>query len=146
MRQYLTGVNMEEKMNKEQLQKLYLDFLAEEGFKGSLDDDGDIELKYEGEKYILYIDGDDPEYFRLQSGYTCEINSDDDIINHLIAANAVNTEFKLGRIFIRLEKKIVLLETALFLTQPDSFKPFFKRCLGILQAMISDFAEKLEEE
>jgi len=133
-------------MNKEELQKVYLDFLAEEGFKGIPDEDGDIEFKYEGDKYILYIEDDDPQYFRLQSGYSCDIESDEDTIHHLIAANAVNTEYKLGRIFLRLEKKLVLLETPLFLANPDDFKPFFMRCLGILQSMISDFADKLKEE
>jgi len=133
-------------MNKEQLQQLYIDYLAEEGFRGTLDEDGDIEFKYEGDKYILYIEEDDPEYFRLQSGYACDIETDEDTFNHLLAANAVNTEYKLGRIFVRLEKKLVLLETALFLSTPDSFKPFFKRCLGILQSMISDFADKLNDK
>ena len=133
-------------MTKEELQKVYLDFLTEEGFKGIPDEDGDIEFKYEGDKYILYIEEDDPQYFRLQSGYSCHIDSDDDMIDHLIAANAVNTEFKLGRIFLRLEKKLVLLETPLFLANPDDFKPFFMRCLGILQSMISDFTDKLKEE
>jgi len=134
------------KMNKDELQKLYLKFLQEEGFKGTLDDDGDIDFKFEGDKYILFVDENDPEYFRIQAGYGCDFNSDEDIFKHLEAANAVNAEYKLGKIFVRVEKELVLLETSLFLAQPEGFKPFFKRCLGILQGMISDFAEKLKEE
>ena len=133
-------------MNKEQLRKLYLDFLTEEGYKGYVDEDGDIEFNFEGDKYVLYIDVNDPEYFRLQSGYICDIDSEEDIFNLLAAANAVNTEYKLGRIYIKLEKKLILLETTLFLAHPNNFKPFLKRCLGILQSMASDFADKLNVE
>ncbi|MCL2804490.1 MAG: YbjN domain-containing protein [Treponema sp.] len=133
-------------MNKEQLQKLYLDYLKEEGFTGYLDEDGDIEFKYEGDKYFLYIDENDTEYFRIQAVYGCELSSEEDVIKHLEAANAVNADYKLGKIFIREEKELVLLETSLFLANPDNFKPFFKRCLGILQSMISDFAEKFKDD
>jgi hypothetical protein len=133
-------------MNKEELQKFYLDFLKEEGYSGSLDSDGDIDFKFEGEQYILYVDENDPAYFRIQAGYVCDLDSDEEVFKHLEAANAVNAEYKLGKIFLRIEKEHVLLETSLFLAQPDDFKPFFKRCLGILQGMISDFAEKLKEE
>jgi len=133
-------------MSKEELQNNYLDFLRKEGFSGTLDDDGDIDFKFEGDKYVLFVDENDPEYFRIQAGYGCDFDSDDSVAKHMEAANAVNAEYKLGKIFIRVEKELVLLETSLFIADPNGYKPFFKRCLGILQGMISDFADKLKEE
>jgi len=133
-------------MNKEELQKLYTDYLSEEGYKSVMDEDGDIEFKYEGDRYIIFIEDKDPQYFRLQTGFTFDIKSDEEILAHLNAANDVNSEYKLGRAYIRIDKEVVMFEISLMFAQPEDFKLFFKRNLDILQSMVSDYADKIEQE
>jgi len=133
-------------MNRDELQKLYMDYLVEEGYKASSDDDGDIEFKYEGDLYIMFVDEKDTEYFRIQSGCGLDLDTEDDKYRALQAASMVNAEYKLGKIFIRLERGVAIVETGIFLVKPEDFKMFFKRCLGILQGMLSDFFDKLKED
>ena len=133
-------------MTKEELQHLYLDYLKEEGFKASVDEEGDIEFKFEGDKYILFVEEKDLEYFRIQSGYGFEFKTDEDKIKSLQVLNSVNYEYKLGKICVDIDEELVIVETGFFLVKPDDFKLFFKRCLGIIQGMISDFSDRVNEE
>jgi len=133
-------------MNKEELRKLYTDYLSEEGYKASVDEDGDIDFKYEGDNYIIYVEDDDPLYFRIQTGFGVDIKSDEGIALHLNAANEINSEYKLGRTYVRIDKELVMFELPLMFADPKDFKLFFKRCLSVLQSMVSDYANKLEQE
>jgi hypothetical protein len=43
----------------------YVKFLAQEGFRGEIDSDGDVQFKYQGKPYWIDVQEDDEEFFRI---------------------------------------------------------------------------------
>jgi copper chaperone CopZ len=132
-------------MDKKELQDFYLDYLKEEGYKASLDDDEDIVFKYEGHKYWLSVDEEDEKYFEIGYGCEWEFESDEEKIKSLKVSSSVNSEYKLGKIWVNIDEGIVQVELNLLLAKQDDFKIFFLRCLDTVQYMMADFAEKMEK-
>ena len=49
---------------------MYVDFLTEEGYKPTVDSDGDVRFKKEGMTYFISVHSNDPQYFRIVSSPT----------------------------------------------------------------------------
>jgi hypothetical protein len=132
-------------MDKKRLQDFYLDYLKEEGYKASLGDNGNIMFKYGGDKYWLSVDEEDEKYFRIGYGCEWEFESDDEKIKSLKVSNSVNSECKLGKIWVNIDEGGVRIDSDSLFAKQDDFKIFFLRCLDTVQYMMADFAEKMEK-
>lgn len=84
--------------SKAELQRLYMGFLTEEGFKPDLDSDGDVRFKREGKTYVIIIDAKDPEFFRLVLPNIWKIESEAERTQVLIAADASNAKSKVSKV------------------------------------------------
>ena len=133
-------------MDKKALQDLYLEYLRDEGYKGELDEDGDISFKYEGGFYYIFIDEDDEKYFRIVYPNFWEIESDDERIKALTVTNTVNREYKCGKVLLvgKDDKKNTWAEVGVFLSDANEFKLFFTRMIGIIQSMVSDYEQGMK--
>ena len=54
-----------QQMSKAALQRMYMDYLREEGYMPSIDEDGDILFKVAGDSYYIIIDEDDLQFFQI---------------------------------------------------------------------------------
>jgi hypothetical protein len=81
---------------KEQLQQMYSDYLADEGYRPSIDEDGDVQFKQEGRMYYIGVSEDDPEYFRVVLPNIWRIESEQERIQVLVAADAVTATTKVA--------------------------------------------------
>jgi len=129
--------------NKVELQRLYVSYLIEEGYKPEVDDDGDVRFKQEGKLYFISINEKDPEFFRIVLANIWPIESELERVQVLIAADASNSKSKVSKVFTVKDNVWVCIE--LFLGSPEQFKAVFKRAMSALENGVVNFANKMRE-
>ncbi|MDR2194430.1 MAG: YbjN domain-containing protein [Treponema sp.] len=133
-------------MEMKELQHMYLDLLKEEGYKGNIDEDGDITFKYEGETYWIIIDEEEPEFFELYYVGNWKFKDDDDIVKGLRAVNAINRSKRLIKMHMNEKNGSVGVDVELFVQEPKDFVSYLSRSLFIIQGAIDSFIEDMEKE
>jgi tetratricopeptide (TPR) repeat protein len=133
-------------MELKELQSMYLDLLKEEGYKGKVDEDGDITFKYEGETYLIALYEKDPEFFRLHYGCHWGFKDDGDIIKGLRAVNTINRSRKLVQMHMDGENGLIFVDVEFFVKEPKDVVRYFSRSLGMIQEAIDAFIEEWEKE
>ncbi|MSR31979.1 MAG: hypothetical protein EXR99_10785 [Gemmataceae bacterium] len=125
-------------MNK---QDLYLEFLKEEGYRPTLDDDGDIVFKHEGQTYILFAETIDSSYFRLALPAFWEISSPDEEEKGIHLCMELNAELKVVKVYQLGDKLWAAVE--MFCDPVETFKPVLTRCLRVLQIAAGRFRDRM---
>ena len=129
-------------MTKEELAAVYRNFLVEEGFSPSIDEDGDVVFKYEGKHFYIPVDEDDEEFFRLLFAPFWSIESEDERRMVCAAACEATEKVKVAKIFPHGEN--VLGSVEMFLPEVEDFKPVFQRALGCLSTAVGVFVEAMK--
>ena len=130
-------------MTKTELAEMYRGYLAEEGYVPHIDEDGDIVFKFEGASYLVAIDEDDPEFFRLVLPNICPIESEREGELVLRAAMHSTAKTKAVKVYPVRDNTWAALE--MFCAPPETFKSVFQRCLRALQTGVRQFRERLNE-
>ncbi|MDR2194429.1 MAG: YbjN domain-containing protein [Treponema sp.] len=133
-------------MEMKELQSMYLDLLKEEGYKGNIDEDGDIAFKYEGKTYWIIIDEEEPEFFALYYGSIWGFQDDGDILKGLRAANAINKNKRLIKMYIDEEEDSIGVDVELFVQEPKDFVSYLLRSLCMIQETIYSFSRDMEKK
>lgn len=128
---------------REDLQRLYIDYLTEEGYRPIIDDDGDVQFKREGKYYFIQVDEDDPEFFILVLANVWPIESEGERIQVLVAADVSNGTSKASK--VQTVGDDVWVSVELFLVRPEDFKEVFERSLEAIDNGLSLFVEKMRE-
>lgn len=119
-------------------------FLKEEGFLPSIDSDGDLQFKKEGELYWISIKNENPTYIEIsKSGFSC-----DDAEKGLVlkACNYANMNTRSAKACLRNES--VLLTIEMYCHTVDEFKYVFYsslRTLTTIKDMVKDYYSKHDE-
>lgn len=131
-------------VTRSELQGIYKDYLAEEGFKPDLDDDGDVKFKREGKTYFIQINEQDPEFFRIVFPNFWKIEDEGERLKAFRAAEWANRKTKCCKVFMMQNNMWASIEA--FLPKPDDFKPIFMRCLSAMETGVSNFAQNMKEK
>ena len=132
------------------LNKLMMDFLAEEGFRPHEAPFG-IAFKSEGLNYLYFKDEDDEQYFRLMMPAIYEVTEDnEDIIMRVM--NEVNNSIKVVKLYTmetededgKSDNSVWVGFEILADTTPE-VKDIVPRALSLLRAARDVFFAKLEE-
>ena len=75
------------------------DYLDREGFKGEIDDDGDVVFRCEGLAYLLCLDSADPQWGRLVVPFVWEWDSAQERTEVMQAVDFVNRRSKLVKAY-----------------------------------------------
>ena len=121
-----------------------LDFLAEEGFRPSLDEEGDVVFKYEGGWYFLITSKDDATYFAL---YHLRFWPLDDAAERLRAHEAAalaHMQIRIGRITV-LDDNVSASVDA-YLPDDQAWRALLLRNLSGLQALVRTFRESMHAQ
>lgn len=129
---------------KAAVQKLYMDFLVEEGYRPEIDADGDVQFKSEGKTYFINVVEDDPTYFRIVLANIWPIESPEERIKCLIAVDHSNAKSKVTKSY--LVKDNVWVGIEIFLPERKDFREVFQRCMGALSNGVTHFVNKMREE
>lgn len=108
----------------------WLDFLASEGFRPEVDEDGDVRFRHEGRTLFLFRDPKDPEYFRISLPGAWECEGPEEEARALAAANAVNRDLKVVKCV--LVDGVVWISVEQLLDPPDTFRAVFARLLDLV--------------
>ena len=133
-----------EEMTKEQLQKMYVDYLKSEGFSPSLDDDGDVMFKYEGGTYFIIVDEKDQEFFAVLYPNFWEIESENEREQALLAAKEATRSAKVAKVYLIEDNTDVSLSAEVFLKTPSDFKGIFHRMMSSMTAARKVFVDKMQ--
>ena len=132
-------------MDKKAMQDFYLDVIREEGYKGEVDNDGDIHFKFEGMSYFIMVREDDETYYSILFPRFWNLESQDEKMKALIVCNSLNSQYKCGKLFAVGELESVSASIQLFLNDINDFKKFFSRILGILKGMVDEFVVEMKK-
>ncbi|MFN7989757.1 MAG: hypothetical protein U0529_19950 [Thermoanaerobaculia bacterium] len=122
-----------------------LDWLAGEGFRCDVDDDGDIHLRHEGRDVFVLLDADDPAYVRflVPDVWKCDDDSAERSVA-LVVANTLNSSLKALKVSLR-SNGSVYATVELFLDGFDAFRNVAPRCLDLLGAATWEFRSRMRE-
>lgn len=124
-------------MDEAPLRQLYLDFLTEEGYRPTTDDDGDIVFKREGKTYVLFVDDDDPTFFRLVLPNFWPIESEEERTLAYQAATVATGQTKVAKVYGVQDNLWASVE--LFLERPEQFTAHFTRSLNAIAVAVDGF-------
>ena len=125
-----------------ELQFNYLSFLKSEGYVGSIDQDGDIKFKFEGDTY--YIWPSTSNYFSL----TRYINNKEEGCSNRVkeVVKATNGKFKATKVTILGEKcGLIKIRIESLLANPEDYKLIFDRCINIIRLQRNLISKEYEE-
>jgi hypothetical protein len=139
----LPALSQDTSKEKKALQKMYMDYLEEEGYKPEIDSDGDVQFKAEGKTYFINVVEDDPTYFRVVLANIWPIESEDERAQCLIAVDHSNAKAKVTKSY--LVKDNIWVGIELFLPEASDFKEIFRRSMSALNNGVSHFVTKMRE-
>lgn len=126
--------------------QVFLEYLAEEGFRATLDEDGDIRFKFEGSSYYLIVSETDEMYFQIFRNGFWRIESAEEFQRALLHANDITRDTKVAKIYINSEQTYVNGSVELFYSDIEEFKPCFMRALNVLQMAVSSFCSAMQKD
>ncbi|AWI08499.1 T3SS (YopN, CesT) and YbjN peptide-binding chaperone 1 [Ereboglobus luteus] len=129
---------------REELQKLYMDALEQQGYRPELDQDGDVRFRHEGNSYFIEVREDDPMFFRVVMPNFWDIESPKERARIIEAANITCSDIKVAKVFIVRNDTWCAVE--LFLPEQELFAPILQRCLIAIRAAVNTFTEHMRSQ
>lgn len=127
---------------KQQLQTTYSDFLATEGFRPELTQNGNVRFRREGRSYVIYVDADDPTYFRLVLAFSADDKSPQARIRRLEGINTASNEVKVVKAFLDSDGDPTFA-AEMFLVVPGDFKTTLNRLLRAMDNAYDKYTKKV---
>ncbi len=131
------------KLSREEVQKLYVDYLEGEGYRATIDSDGDVTFKVEGRYYFIHVLPEDPAYFRLVMPNIWEIEDDLERARAIFAVNYTNLTTKVAKSYLTTNN--VWISVEIFVGAPGDFKKIFARSLSAIDFAASTFVERMRQ-
>lgn len=125
----------------EELQMMYLNVLEKNELTGTVDGDGDVQFEYDNFTYFIDVDENDPEYFGLVLANIWPIESEMERLQVLKAADVVNANKKVGKVYINNDNVWITYED--IQKEVGDFEAYFKRGLEIIAQSVSMFREEM---
>ena len=122
--------------------ELVRDWLSTQGFKHTIDADGDVQFKYQGWTMWATTDEKDQQFLRIIMPGIYNVD-DADRVKVLEIINAVNRDLKAVKGFL-VENRVWLSIEQFVDTSPE-IEDFIERCLDILVAAVNKFLEALKD-
>lgn len=120
---------------------LYEEYLKAEGYRYTVDEDGDLSLRREGRWLVLFASDDDAQHFRLSfpAFWECESEAETDLALDLV--NQMNRGYKVVR-FVLVDGW-VWSSVEMYLEPLSAFRGTFDRCADLLCEATADFRRRM---
>ncbi len=130
-------------MGKYNQAQMFFDFLVSEGYRPEIDEDGDVLFRREGRVYLILVDEDDDEFFRLVFPNFWSIDNEFEREKAEKAALYASAKTKVAKVFTVRDNVWASIE--MFCSPLENFKPVFERSIRALNVAVQSFAEKMRE-
>lgn len=110
--------------------ELVKEWLASEGFRHDVDENGNIHFKYQGMNLFFTADEDDDAFFRLLMPNICEVSNAEDRVKLMEVCNEVNSTTKVVKAFIVNDNMWLAIE--ILIDSTPEVGDFFERCCDTL--------------
>lgn len=127
-------------MNRHERAQAYMAFLADEGFRPTLDADGDVVFKVEGYMYYISIE-EDEEFFRLIFPNFWPLETEVERTRAEAIALRLTSRMKVVKVLPT--ERGVLATIEMFSPTPDSVFPIFQRSIQAIQGAVRAFVEEM---
>lgn len=122
-------------------------YLTEEGYKPSIDEDDDLVFKVEGTTYWVTVSDEpmgDENYFYVQ---VCTDMGAHDVNLDAVrkAINQVNREYKVGKCYLTPSQESIMIKITEFCYSSHDLIKFLSRYVKILDQMNSDLSEYYDQ-
>ncbi|NWG19495.1 MAG: ester cyclase [Chloroflexi bacterium] len=122
---------------------MYLDILADLGFRPERTSAGNVVFKAEGLTYCLYANESDPVYFQLVCPNFWAIETAEELQRALYCASEISRDTKVAKAYINPEETRVSAAVEMFVAELDHLRPIFTRALSALGWAISEFRQRM---
>ncbi|MCB0638880.1 MAG: YbjN domain-containing protein [Lewinella sp.] len=126
---------------EKELQTMYMVYLEENDYSPMVDQDGDVQFRYNNMMYFIDVDASDTEYFAVMLPNSWEIESEEEGKQALQACNAVNASTKVVKAQVINEN--VWFTTEIILPEPGNFRTVFPRLLEAIDSAVDRFVEEM---
>ncbi|PYE52035.1 T3SS (YopN, CesT) and YbjN peptide-binding chaperone 1 [Deinococcus yavapaiensis] len=116
-------------------------FLRDEGFRPTVDEDGDVYFKFEGRVYYVVVNEEDPSFFRVLAPFFWSLDDADERRRALTVTNEVQCRFKVGRFFVSDDGVSAVVDA--YLPDETSFRAVLLRSLSALPEMTREFRDRM---
>lgn len=120
---------------------LFRRILAEDGYRSTIDEDGDLSLRIQGRWFVLFASNDDPPYFRLTIPNLFECADEGETEQALSLVNEMNRLYKVAKLMV-IDGR-VWCNVEMFLDPIESFRATFERCTDLLCEVCGDFQRQM---
>jgi hypothetical protein len=127
-------------LTKQERAQAYVGFLSDQGFRPTLDGDGDVAFKVEGYLYYIFF-GEDEEFFDLVFPNFWPLESEQERARAEAAALRVTAQMKVAKVLPA--KQGVMAAVEMFASSPESVFPVFDRALRVIQSGVRAFREEM---
>ena len=118
-------------------------FLKEEGYAPILDADGDLVFKCEGRTYLILLEDNDEEFFRIVFPNFWRIESPAEREAVQRAALQATAETKVAKVYPLGDNTWATIE--MFCPTVEEAKPVFERSMNALHAAVALFVEEMRK-
>jgi len=132
-------------MSLEDLQNMYMEALAVEGFRPEIDEDGDILFRVIGTNYYIIINENEPQFFQIYTGFWLDNMTMEDAYE---LVNFANRRSYVAKISLSTredtpERLIVSITAELLVDSPEDFKLVLTRALSLVSNAKNIFQAQL---
>jgi len=138
------GAASAQSYTKAQLQETYSAYLGSEGFRPEITQSGNVRFRREGRSYVIFVDENDPTYFRLVLAFSAEDKSPQARLRRLEGCNTASAEVKVVKAFLDSDGDPTF-SSELFLVVPGDFKTLLSRLLRATDNAYEKYLKKVAE-
>jgi hypothetical protein len=129
-------------MSWSETRALYLEFLAQQGFRPKVDEDDDIHFLFEGRHYYI-MKTEEQTFFQLLFPNFFSLDDEADVARAATAASTASRSTKVAKVFLNPALDNVSASVELLVDGPAGMQDKFLRCLDIIGVATRQFREAM---
>jgi hypothetical protein len=135
-------------MSKEELQRMYLDYLRSQNIRASVDGDGDIEFQYKGSHinettFYIIVDETDQQYFRIVKYGIYYLDTEAKLRQAPLVAANVTRRADVAKIYINSAGTNLIATASAFIATPQDFMVIFPKLMRELDNIMYYFLNEM---
>jgi len=121
--------------------EIYHKYLTDEGYRPTIDKDGDVLFKYEGGSYYVIANEDDPMYFQVLYPNFWAIEKPEDADKAYRAAGDATRATKVAKVFLNEARDKVSADVEVYMKDQTDGQVFLERAIAAIRHAVGEFVK-----